>query len=172
MNVLIAVALFTGMDLFFVKDSPNLLARILPETPTQQVTLYYSFQGADWDTMNLVDFGAYADAVIVPPESVRVVGLYAAYANTVDDNKNNLYLYEVKRSPKMLMPFALADLKAMLKQARKKIISGVHADEGVALLDYILEIAPLIPFIKGSALESDRLTLQSEAAELKAQAGQ
>jgi hypothetical protein len=172
MNAIIAVALFTGMNLFFVKDSPNLLARILPETPTQQITLYYSFHGADWDTMDLNDFGVSADAVIVPPESLRVVGLYAVYGNTVDDNKKNLYLYEVKRSPKMLMPFTLADLQAMLKQARKKITSGIHADEGVALLDYILEIAPLIPYIKGTALEADRLMLQNEAAELKVQAGQ
>jgi hypothetical protein len=172
MNVLIAVALFTGMDLFFVKDSPNLMARVLPETPTQQITLYYSFQADNWDTMNLRDFGVYADAVIVPPESLRVVGLYAAYGNTVDDNQHKLYLYEVKRSPKMLMPFTLADLQAMLKQAKKKIISGTHADEGVALLDYILELAPYIPFIKGSAMDADRLMLQSEAAELKVQAGQ
>jgi hypothetical protein len=72
----------------------------------------------------------------------------------------------------MLMPFSLADLDAMLKQARKKIVSGIHADEGVALLDYILEIAPLIPYIKDSEMEATKQRIQGEAAELKVQAGQ
>jgi hypothetical protein len=172
MNILLTIAMFSGMNLFFLKGSPNLLVRITPVAPTQQVTLFYSFRGSDWDTMNLVDIGQTVDAVITAPESLRVVGLYAVYGNTVDDNKKNLYLYEVKRSPKMLMPFSLADLEAMLKQAKKKVLSGVHADEGVALLDYILEIAPLVPYIKGSEMEARKLLIQSEAAELKVQAGQ
>ena len=172
MNILLTIAMFSGMNLFFLKGSPNLLVRITPATPTQQVTLFYSFRGADWDTTNLVDIGQTVDAVITAPESLRVIGLYAVYGNTVDDNKKNLYLYEVKRSPKMLMPFSLSDLEAMLKQAKKKIISGVHADEGVALLDYILEIAPFVPYIKGSEMEAHKLLIQSEAAELKVQAGQ
>jgi len=171
MNVLLTIALFSGMNLFFLKDSPNLLVRITPVVTTQQVTLFYSFRGTDWDTMNLTDVGTYVDAVIVPPEPLRVVGLYAVYGNTIDDNKKNLYLFEIKRSPKMLMPFTLTDLDAMLKQARKKVLSGVHADEGVALLDYLLEIAPLIPCIKGSEQETNKLLLQSEAAALKIQAG-
>jgi hypothetical protein len=169
MNILLTLALFSGLDLFFLKDSPNLLARILPEVPTDQITLFYSFRGTTWDTVNLTDIGKYVDAVIVPPESLRVVGLYAVYGNTVDDNKGNLYLFEVKRSPKMLMPISLSELETMLKQARKKITSGIHADEGVALLDYILEIASVMPCIKGSPLETNKLILQSEAAELKKQ---
>jgi hypothetical protein len=122
--------------------------------------------------MNLTDVGTYVDAVITAPEAIRVVGLYAVYGNTADDNNKNLYLYEVKRSPKMLMPFTLVDLDVMLKQARKKVLSGVHADEGVALLNYILEIAPLVPYIKGSEMEATKQRIQTEAAELKVQAGQ
>jgi hypothetical protein len=171
MNVLLTIAVFSGMNLFFLKGSPNLLVRITPVVPTNQVTLLYSFRGADWKTMEFVDVGQTVDAVITAPESLRIVGLYAVYGNTIDDNKKNLYLYEVKRSPKMLMPFSLADLEAMLKQARKKIVSGVHSDEGIALLDYILEIAPLIPYIKDSEMESTKQRIQGEAAELKVQAG-
>jgi len=172
MNVLLTIAVFSGMNLFFLKGSPNLLVRITPVTPTQEVTLFYSFRGSDWDTMYFVDIGQTVDAVITTPESLRVVGLYAVYGNTVDDNKKNLYLYEVKRSPKMLMPFSLIDLEAMLKQARKKIVSGVHVDEGVALLDYILEIAPFVPYIKDSEMEATKQRIQGEAAELKVQVEQ
>jgi hypothetical protein len=172
MNVLLTIALFSGLDLFFLKDSPNLLVRITPVAQTQQVTLFYSFRGADWKTMEFVDIGQTVDAVITAPESLRVVGLYAVYGNTVDNNKGNLYLYEIKRSPRFLMPVSLADLQKMLDQARKKIVSGIHADEGVALLDYILEIAPLIPYIKDSEMEATKQRIQGEAAELKVQAGQ
>ena len=31
MNLLFAIALFSGLDLYFMKDSPNMLVRIVPE---------------------------------------------------------------------------------------------------------------------------------------------
>lgn len=168
MNLLLAIALCSGLDLYFVKDSPNLIARIVPEVMANQVTLLYSFKATDWDTMTLIVNDRYLDAVIVPPESAKVIGLYCVYDNgSRDDNKGKLYIYEMKRSPRFLMPFSVADLETMLASARKKILSGTHADEGLALVDYILEVAPLVPCLPGSDQEMKIKILQSEAAELK-----
>ncbi len=168
MNLLLALALVSGLDLFFMKDSPNLLARIVPTAPAAQLTLMYSFQGTNWQEMTLPINGQYVDAVLTAPESLKVIGLYVVYDHGQrDDNQGKLYLYEIKRSPRFLMPFSLADLETMLGQARKKIKSGIHADEGMALVDYILEIAPLVPCLPGTEQETKKLILQTEAAELK-----
>ncbi len=170
MNLLLAIALCSGLDLYFVKDSPNLIVRIVPEVTANQITLLYSYKAADWDTMSLLVNDRFIDAVLAPPESLKVIGLYYLYDNgTRDDNKGKLYLYEIKRSPRFLMPFSVADLETMLASAKKKILSGTHADEGMVLVDYILEVAPLVPYLPGTEQETKITILQSEAAELKKQ---
>jgi len=172
MNLILAIIIFTGLDLYFLKDSPDLLVRVVPEDQVEQLTLYYSFSGSDWDSMVIKKEGRFFDTGLVSPETLRVVGLYCIYDNgKVDDNDGALYLYEVKKFPRMLMPFSIADLEIMLKQARKKIVSGTHIDEAITLLDYIDEMLGVLPVIENSPQETQRNILQLEVNSLREQIG-
>jgi len=170
MNLLLALALFTGVDLYFLKDSPNLLARVVPYEQVDVITLYYSFSAQKWDSVIVKKEGRFFDAVITPSETLNIVGIYVIYANgVVDDNKGTLYLYEVKMSPKMLMPFTIDDLQKFVNQARKKIVSGIYIDEAITLLDYVDNILTKLPTIKNSPLEIKKNILQSEIGNLRNQ---
>jgi len=171
MNTLLTVALFSSVNLYFLKDSPNLLARITPEVQTDVITFYYSFSREDWNSRTMQSSDGYFDAVMVPPESLNVVGIYYTYEyNTMvraDDNKGMFYLFEVRKSPKMLMPFTMDDLDVILKQARKKITSQKHIDEAIALLDYVAGMLRVLPFKKDSSLDIRKKILESEVSDLR-----
>jgi hypothetical protein len=172
MNLFLTVALLSGLDLFFVKDSPNLLARVEPAGQAQAIIIKYSFSGADWKSVLAEPAGQYYDAVIAPPESLNVVGLFFEDDNgRVYDNSGMLYIYEVRKSPKMLIAISINDIETVLKQARKKIVLKKHVDEALALLDYAAELLADIPFIKGSELEIKKDILASELNELRALSG-
>jgi hypothetical protein len=169
-NVLLIVALFGGLDLYFLKSSPDLLVRIVPEIQSEHVTLYYSFAGTEWDSVGLEPRGRFLDVTLQTPVNMSVVGLYARYGDgTVDDDNGAPYLYEVKNNPRMLMPFSLVDLEVMTEQARKKIISGVHIDEAITVLAYVQEMLGVVPVIKGSPAELQRNLLQIEVDKLNSQ---
>lgn len=171
MSLLLAVALFTGVDLYFLKDSPNLLVRVVPPALVDNIVLYYTFSGEKWDSVSVQGTGKYFDAVIIPPETLNIVGVYfISYANKigdVDNNQGNLYLYEVKKSPRMLMPFSIADLEIVLKQARKKIVARHHVDEAITLLDYVEGMLKIMPFINGSNIELKKKLLETEVNDLR-----
>jgi len=170
MNLLLAMAVFCGMDLYFVKDSTNLLVRVVPEIQSEQIILYHSFSDANWDSMVIQNTGKFYEAVIKPPDNLNMVGFYIRYANgTTEDNEGNLYLYEVKKSPKMIMPFSLSDLEIILNQAKKKIDSGRHIDEAITLLDYVANILAVLPVVKESNNELKRNELQAEVENLRKQ---
>ncbi|MEO0095097.1 MAG: hypothetical protein ABIL46_05950 [candidate division WOR-3 bacterium] len=164
---LILIALLTQVNLYFLKDSPNLLVRIRPNVATQQVVIYYSFINAKWDSVIAQSYNAYFDAVITTPDTVNVIGLFYKYDGVMDDNKGNLYLFEVKKSPRMILPLSLDYLKTVLKQARKKITSQTHIDEAITLIDYVEKLLIVFPYIKGSELEININLLLSEINELK-----
>jgi hypothetical protein len=172
MNILLTILLFTGMDLYFLKGSPDLLVRILPEVQVERATLYYSFSKTDWDSVTIEKQERFFNTVLRTPDTLNVVGVYCIYDNgTVDDDNGQPYLYEVKIFPRMLMPFSIKDLKVMIGQARKKIMSGVHVDEAITLLNYIDNMLRIVPVIKNSPNEAKRDLLRIEVQELRDQLG-
>lgn len=170
MNILLALFIFSGLDVYFLKGTTNLLVRIVPEEQIEQLTLYYSFSAPNWDSMVIKREGRFFDAGIATPEMMRVIGLYCIYDNGTVDNKDGApYLYEVKKSPQMIMPFAMGDLEVILKQARKKITSNIHVDEAITLLDYVDEMLRVVPVIENSPGETQRNMLQMEVMSLREQ---
>jgi hypothetical protein len=170
MNLLLALTIFAGMDLYFLKDSSDFLVRIIPETRTEHIRLYYSFSGPHWDSLHVEKKGQFFDAVITPPAHFDIVGFYAVDdSGNVDDNDGGLYLYEVKVSPRMIMPISLTDLETMCNQARQKITANTDIDEAIQLLDYVENTLVFIPFIRGTPNEVKRNTLQTEVDILKKQ---
>jgi hypothetical protein len=172
MNILLAVSLFTSVNVYFLKNSQDLLVRVIPPQGVYEIVLYYSFSGEDWHSRTVQSYeGMNFDAAVTPPESLSMIGVYYTYdVNTVintDDNKGMLYLYEVKRSPRMLMPFSMDIIEPLLKQARKKINAQKHVDEAIALLDYVDGLLRVLPFKKGSDLEIKKQILEAEAKELR-----
>jgi hypothetical protein len=173
MGILLALTIFAGMDLYFLKDSSDFLVRIIPETETEQINLYYSFSGSYWDSVSVKRRGQFFDAVITPPAHFDIVGCYAVDdSGNVDDNDGGLYLYEVKMSPRMIMPISLADLETMLNRARQKITANTDVDEAIQLLDYVENTLVFIPFIRGAPSELKRNTLYIEVNNLRKQLSQ
>ena len=168
MNVLMAIVMFCGLDVYFLKDSPDLLVRMIPEHQVEQVTLKYSFSGDIWGSVVVQKQGRFFDATIRTPLDARIVGLYMVYDDgAVDDKEGQLYLYELSIYPRMLMPFTVADLEVVIAQADKKISSKIHVDEAIMLLDYaggILGVLPVVPDSPGATRKS---TLQAEVDRLK-----
>lgn len=170
MNLLLAITICASVDLYFLKDSPDLLVRVLPEAQIEQLTLYYSFSGTDWDSMVVQKEGRVFNVILRSPDTLNVIGIYCVYDNGyIDDNNGKTYLYELKIFPRMLMPFSMADLEVMIEQARKKIISGIHVDEAITLLDYVDHRLTVVPVIKNSPNELKRETLRVEVNQLRSQ---
>jgi hypothetical protein len=172
MNLLLAITIFCGVDVYFLEDSPDLLVRIIPEHQVEQLTLHHSFEGSLWGSKVVKKEGQFFDAVIKTPLDARIVGLYAVYFDgTVDDNQGKPYLYELSIYPRMLMPFNISDLEVVIAQARKKIVTDTHVDEAIALLDYVDSILNVLPVIADSQGESKKRILQVEVKRLREQVG-
>ena len=170
MNLLMVVMIFCGVDVYFLKDSPDLLVRITPERQIEHLTLHYSYEGLLWGSKVVRKEGPFCDAVIKTPLDARIVGVYAIYDDgTVDDNGGRLYLYELSIYPRMLMPFLVSDLEVVIAQARKKIITNTHVDEAITLLDYVDGILKVLPVIADSPGESKKNILQAEVDKLNTQ---
>jgi hypothetical protein len=175
MNTLLILTLITGVDLYFVKDSPDIIVRITSQVQSEHLTLFYSFSQTDWDSVVVPCKGNLFETRLKSPgiESLKVIGLYFIYADGAkDDNNNALYLYELSIYPRLLMPFSLKDFDVMVEQARKKIVSKTHVSEAVRLLDYMADILPVVPYIKGTESEIERNRLLNEVTDLKTQIGQ
>ncbi len=172
MNLVLALAVFCGLDVYFLKDSPDLLVRIIPEHRVEQLTLKYSFAGDMWGSTAVQRQGQFFDATIKTPLDAKIVGLYVIYEDgTVDDKSGQLYLYELSIYPRMLMPFSVDDLEVVIAQAEKKITSKTHVDEAIMLLDYagsLLGVLPVMPDSPGAARKE---ALQDEVSRLKALVG-
>jgi len=167
MNLLL-ISLITQLNLYFLKDSPNLLVRIKVENYVQQIILYYSFGDAKWDSVIAQSYTTHFDAVIAAPDTINAIGFYFLSDGKLNNNNGNLYLFEVKKSPRMILPLSIDYLETMLTQARKKIKSQIHTDEGIALLEYLEKTLKMIPYLKGSELDTRINLLMSEVKELKA----
>jgi hypothetical protein len=164
MNLFLALMFFCSLDAFFLKDSPDLLVRVVPEHNIAGLTLHYSFSvGRE---------GAFFDAILKTPLDARIVGIYAVYDDgTVDDRGGQPYLYELSIYPRMLMPFSINDLEVVIAQARRKIVANVHVDEAIALLEYADGILRDLPVVQSSAGETKKAMLQKEVNELKGRVG-
>ncbi|MBA7515129.1 hypothetical protein ES705_07167 [subsurface metagenome] len=172
MNLLLAITICAGVDLYFLKDSPNVLVRILPEIRTEQVTLYYNFSDTGWGSTLVEKTGKFFDTILETPDTLNILGIYFVYDNEdIDDNNGELYYYEIKIFPRMLMPFSVADLGLMIGQAKKKIMSSTHIDEAITLLNYVDHVLTLMPVIKDSPNELKRNTLRIEIEELRSRIG-
>lgn len=170
MNTIFTILILGSLQLFFVKDSPDLIIRIIPDRDVNYVTIYFSFSGTTWDTIRIHEADGMLQGMIKSPEAPEVIGFYCRYDNgAIDDNDGHLYLYEVKTSPRMLMPFSYDVLDVMLKQARKKIITHTHVDEAITLLDYIDRMLEVVPFISGSPDAAQREFMQIKAKSLREQ---
>lgn len=167
MNGLITIILLAQLNLFFLKDSPDLLVRISPEDNPNNLVVYYSFGKTKWDSIEAHFLGNHFDAVINPPETVRVAGFYYKYNGTINDNKGGLYLFEVKQSPRMILPFSFNYLETVLKQARKKVMGKTHIDEVITIIDYVDKTLNTIPYKNGSEQELKINILLNEVKELK-----
>lgn len=157
------VVLISGVELYFVENSSDLLVKVSPSIETQQVAVCYSFHSTTWDTVVATwDQSKYV-AVIHTPDSLKVVGMYCLYDNAaIDDNNGELYLYEVSTSPRFLSRISWENLGTMLAQAKKKVVSKTHVDEAMLVLEYVRSILEVIPCVTGSAQEFQKNTLQSE----------
>jgi hypothetical protein len=172
MNLLCILALFSSVNLVFMKDSPDVMVRVIPEINVEEITIHYSFSGNQWGTTTVQRTDGTFDATLKTPDDVRVVGIYVVYGNNYrDDNDGNLYLYEVSIFPRFLMPISLQDLEVMLEQARKKISSGVHVSEAIRLLDYLDVMLPVLPYVENTPAAAKREILMKDVTLLKQQAG-
>jgi hypothetical protein len=163
MNTILLMILVSGVDLFFVENSPDLLVKVSPSIETQQVAICYSFRSTTWDTIIANHDQNRFSAVIHSPDSLKVIGIYCIYDNNaIDDNNGELYLYEVSTSPRFLLRISLDNLGTMLSQAKKKVLSKTHIDEAMLLLEYVQSILNVVPYVPGSAQEMQKNTLQSE----------
>jgi hypothetical protein len=172
MNLFLALMFFCSLDAFFLKDSPDLLVRVVPEHNIAGLTLHYSFSGTLWGSKTVGREGAFFDAILKTPLDARIVGIYAVYDDgTVDDRGGQPYLYELSIYPRMLMPFSINDLEVVIAQARRKIVANVHVDEAIALLEYADGILRDLPVVQSSAGETKKAMLQKEVNELKGRVG-
>jgi hypothetical protein len=172
MNLFLAMVVFCGLDVYFLKDSPDLLVRVIPEQGIEQLTLKYSFSGEMWGEMVVEKQGQFYDAKIRTPLDAKIVGLFVVYDDgTVDDKDGNLYLYELSIYPRMLMPFSTADLQVVIAQADKKISSNTHVDEAITLLDYVEGVLNVLPYVPDSPGETRKNMLQEEVDRLNALIG-
>lgn len=172
MNLLMAGLVFCGLDVYFVKDSPDLLVRIIPRQQVEQVTLKYSFSGEVWGSTAVERMGQFFEATLQTPPDARIVGLFAIYDDgTVDDKDGQPFLYEVSTSPRMLMPFSIADLEVVIGQADSKITRRTHVDEAIMLLDYAAGILNVLPVVPDSPAAARKATLQAEVARLRQAVG-
>jgi hypothetical protein len=170
MNTIVTLVLFMSMDLFFLKDSPDLLVRLEPNNQSQQATVFYSYHNTAWDTVVVQRDNHSYHAILKAPDSLEVVGLYVVYDNGDFDNNNEaLYLYEVRKSPKMLMPISLTQIELMIKSARKKILAGIHVSEAITLLDYVDHMLKIMPVVKDSESEIKREVLRVDVRSLRDQ---
>ncbi len=167
MNLLLIITVFCGVDVYFLKDSPNLLVRILPQAESRQVVLYYSFNDTTWDSTQVEKKGKFYDAIIVPRDTLNILGLYVRCDSIIDDNQGELYYYEIRLFPKMILPFSAADLERMIGQARNKIISGQYKDEGITLLEYISRVLKFMPVIKNSESDLKKRMLETKIEKLQ-----
>uniref|UniRef100_A0A7C4TAL5 Uncharacterized protein n=1 Tax=candidate division WOR-3 bacterium TaxID=2052148 RepID=A0A7C4TAL5_UNCW3 len=166
MNLIMLI--IAGLNLYFLRESADLLVKYLPEKEVAQVIVYYSFSDAHWDSVIAQVKGDCWEAVITSPETLNLVGIYIKYPDgIIDDNKGMLYCYEVKRSPRMILPLSISDLEAVLKQARKKIAQKKHLDEAITLLEYVDRMLEKIPYRVGTELEIKRNVMSGEVEELK-----
>ena len=172
MSLFLAMVVFCGLDVYFLKDSPDLLVRVVPERGVEQLTLKYSFSGDMWGEMVVEKQGQFHDAKIRTPLDARIVGVYVVYDDgTVDDKEGNLYLYELSIYPRMLMPFSVTDLEVVIAQADKKISTRTHVDEAIMLLDYVQGILNVLPYVPDSPGETRKNMLQEEVDRLKTLVG-
>ena len=169
MNLLLSIIIFSGVDVYFLKDSPDLLVRVIPQYQIERLTLHYSFSGELWGSMTVEQAGAFFDAVIKTPLDARIVGVYAVYEDgTLDSNKGGEpYMYEISIYPRMLMPISAADLEIVIAQARSKIATQTHVDEAIALLEYVDGLLKNLPVIPDSPDKAKKDILQAEVDELK-----
>jgi len=172
MNLVLALVMFCGLDVYFLKDSPDLLIRIVPENEVGQLTLYYGFSDTLWGSQVVQKQGRFFDATIKTPLDARIVGLYVVYEDgKLDDKDGQPYMYELSIYPRMLMPFSVADLEVVIAQAEKKIVSKTHVDEAIMLLDYVGGILGVLPVVPESPGEARKNTLQAEVDRLKVLVG-
>ncbi|OPX17847.1 hypothetical protein BXT86_04255 [candidate division WOR-3 bacterium 4484_100] len=167
MNLLLIISIFCGVDLYFLKDSPNLLVRILPKLETKEVVLYYSFYDTTWDSIPVEPKGKFFDAVLTPKDTLNILGLYFRCDSIFDDNQGELYLYEIRLFPKMILPFTFTDLEKMIGQATNKIVSGQHKDEGITLLEYVSRVLKIMPVMKNSEGDLKKRVLEMKIEKLK-----
>jgi hypothetical protein len=173
MNLLCIFMLVSSVNLVFMKDSPDVMVRVVPETETAEVKIFYSFSGNVWGSVTVQKTDGAFDTKLKTPDDVKVVGIYVVSDNDYrDDNNGDLYLYEVSVFPRFLMPITLGDLEVMLEQARRKISSGVHVSEAIRLLDYLDGMLPELPCIENTPAAARRETLLSEVGSLRQQIGQ
>ena len=172
MNFLLTMMIVVGLDVYFLKDSPDLLVRVVPEHQIESLTLHYSFSNDLWGSKSVERVGAFFDAVIKTPLDARIVGLYAVYDNgVVDDKSGQPYMYELSIYPRMLMPFSITDLEVIIAQARRKIATNTHVDEAIALLDYVDGLLRNLPVVPDSPGQAKKDIMQAEVDKLKAQVG-
>ena len=172
MSFLLSVLIVVSLDVYFLKDSPDLLVRVLPEHQIEKLTLHYSFSDELWGSMSVEREGAFFDAVIKTPLDARIVALYSVYDNgVVDDNNGQPYMYELSIYPRMLMPFSITDLEVIIAQARRKIATNTHVDEAIALLDYVDGLLKYLPVVPDSPGKAKKEVIKTEVGKLKAQVG-
>jgi len=168
MNLLLSMIIFCGVDVYFLKDSPDLLVRVIPQYQIERLTLHYSFSGELWGSVVVEQEGAFFDAMIKTPLDARIVGVYAVYDDgTVDNKDGQPYMYELSIYPRMLMPISVTDLEVVIAQARSKIATHTHVDEATALLEYVDGLLKNLPVIPNSPGEAKKDVMQVEVDELK-----
>jgi hypothetical protein len=168
MNALMLMLLCTRLELFFLKDSPDLMVRIMPDAASERIQLCYSFKSTAWDTMNLSANNNIFEARISTPDDVKLLGAYFIYPDgVIDDNNGGLYLYEISIFPRMILPFSLAQLEKMVDQAKNKVAKRRHLDEAVMLLDYVDAVIEQLPYVENTMIELNKNIIKSNIEDLR-----
>lgn len=168
MNTVMLLLMCTSLEVFFLKDSPDLMVRIVPDAKSELIQLHYSFKGTSWDTMNLLVNNGIFEGRIRFPEDIKIFGAYFVYPDgRIDDNKGDLYLYEISTFPRMILPFSIAQLEKMVNQAKNKIAKRTHVDEAVMLLDYVGDMIDVLPYIENTMTELNRNVIKANLENLR-----
>ena len=114
------------------------------------VAIYYSFDGAPWQGFWMTHKEEFHETCLPIPDHPVVLGLLFKVGDRIDDNQNDLYLYELRWRPRSILKIDLLTLERMFLTAQAKMREPDYQDEAYNILDYLKNILSRLPRYRGS----------------------
>jgi len=146
--VLLAVVILAGPSLFFFKGKNELVIKYVPGVAAGQYTVVVAKNDSPWEETSMKRSGSWLYHLVGYDSTIRSVACYFRSGTMVDDNFGMLYLYEVKTTPRMILPVSTKRLDVMLKTADAKLqrrATRHDASEAITSINYVSEILNSIP---------------------------